>query len=574
MKRLFRLAAAWVSLVVLASGCAGASPAAPAAPSGGGNTPAPATSVRRLTAAVQGDPKTLSQSVNASGAGSVPGVDAIEHMLNVGLVIFDATGKLQPRLAEAVPSTDNGLWTVAADGSMQLTWKIREGATWHDGTPVTSEDVLFTAKVDGDRDTPALRESSYPASFATSARIEAPDSRTVVVRWSRPYIQADEMFRVLLPKHLLEGPYTDDKANMLNLPYWTDGFVGTGPFKLTEFVRGSQLVTRAFDGYVMGRPKIDEVTVKFIPDSNTLLADILAGQIDVTLGRTLSLDQGLQVRNRWSDGKVDIVDQTWVALFPQFIDPNPAILADVQFRRALMNAVDRQALVDQLMAGASAVADGYISPKDPAYSAIAPGIVRYPYDPARAAQIIQSLGYTKGADGFFRSAAGDKLSVEIRAGSSLDIQTKSMLSTADYWQRTGIGVDQVTVPPQQASDRKYRATRPGFEIVRQPNDVNAVTRVRSSDSPLPENDYTGANRSRYQSAELEGLIDRYQATIPLPDRLSVLQQIVHHMTDQVVWMGLFYDVEPTMISNRVQNVTARKESSSQAWNAQDWTVTG
>src|SRR4030095_14283228 len=91
-----------------------------------------------------------------------------------------------PQLAEAVPTTENGLWRVLPDGRMETTWKLRPGATWHDGTPFTSDDLLFTSTVVRDRELVIFRDRSFP--FIEG--IEAPDPQTITVRWTKPELPA------------------------------------------------------------------------------------------------------------------------------------------------------------------------------------------------------------------------------------------------------------------------------------------------------------------------------------------------------------------------------------------------
>src|SRR5256885_464581 len=112
-------------------------PAAPAAP-------------KRITVGVQSDFNAVATRVVRSGSASRPGVTEVEALVHAGLSQTDQTGALQGELAEDVPSTANGLWKVFPDGRMETTWRIREGAVWQDGTPFTSEDLLFTAAVGRD----------------------------------------------------------------------------------------------------------------------------------------------------------------------------------------------------------------------------------------------------------------------------------------------------------------------------------------------------------------------------------------------------------------------------------------
>lgn len=237
-------------------------------------------------AAIQGDPHTLYQKMNPSSR--IPGIENLELLVNAGLARGDDLETLRPQLAEGVPSLSNGLWKVFPDGRMETTWKIRAGAEWHDGTPFTVDDLLFTASVVQDRELEVLIDRSYQA----IDRVEAADSRTVTVKWKRPYIQADEMFTpnraMPIPKHILARSYAEEKERFLEQPFWTEEFIGTGPFKLRQFIRGSHLVVEANDRYVLGRPKIDEIVVKFIPDQNTLIANVLAGAVDLTMSRGFS----------------------------------------------------------------------------------------------------------------------------------------------------------------------------------------------------------------------------------------------------------------------------------------------
>ncbi len=529
------------------------------------------SSAKRVVVAIMGEPTTLSQKLNSAGAGSIPGADAAEQLVSAGLSLVDGSGTLRPQLAESVPSIENGLWTVSPDGRMQTTWRTRSGAQWHDGTPFTSADLMFTARVAQDRDLAAFRDIA----FDSIDSIEAPDARTIVVQWRRPFIDADTLFTTVraipLPEHLLGAAYSTAKDTFTEVPYWSQDFVGTGPFKLRQWVQGSYMITDANEQYALGRPKLDTIEVRFISDANTLATSVLAGGVQLTMGRNLSLETAIQTRDRWPDGKLDVGLKSWIALFPQFLNPSPAALGDVRLRRALLHGTDRQELANSLQAGLTPVADNLLAPGSPEYAAVERNIVRYAYDPRRASQLMSELGYQAGSDGMLHDASGQRVSIEIRTIAGDDIIEKMTFAVANDWQRLGLGVEPLPIPIQRVRDREWRSIFPGFELLRQPNDPAAVTRGHSSETPLPENNFTGVNRSRYRNADWDGLLDTYVATIPRAERMDVLGQIVHHMTDQLVWMGLFYNVEATMVANRLANAGSNNTgSSTQAWNAAEW----
>lgn len=568
MRTLKRLGLLGVALGVLLAGCATSTSTSP---SDSGAAPRPART-KRITAALLGEPAIPSDQYNP-GRGT-PGLEDLEELLNVALAHADVQGQLHPVLAEAVPTTENGLWKVFPDGRMELTWKIRPNAQWHDGAPFTAADIVFTAQVSQDRDLPIRVNPVWRSVEA----VEAQDPHTVVIKWKRPFFLADHLmttsfeYRTLpLPKHLLEALFNANKEGFQSLPYWTETFVGTGAYKLKEWVTGSHASLVANDNYLLGRPKIDEIVMKFIPDPNTMVANILAGEVDVLVGRGLSLDQALTIRDRWSEGRVDISLPSWTLMWVQHLTPNPPVVADLRFKRALMHALDRQALADAIMRGVSEVAHSTVHSSRPYYKAIEESVVRYEYDPSRAARMIQDLGYRKAPGGMFRDAGNQPLSVEVQAGAGLDIHEKLLFSIADYWQRVGVGVEPLLVPRQLDSDREFTNTFPGYKVQRQATEPDRLLRLHSSQMPLPETRFTGNNRSRYSNPQWDALLDRFAATVPKQEQLQVLAQIVHHMTDQLVNLPVFYDIQAAPISKRLTEATViQGHVASMAWNVHLW----
>jgi peptide/nickel transport system substrate-binding protein len=530
---------------------------------------------KRITAVIMGEPPTLSTKINtATSGGVVPGADAMEEMVSAGASRLDHQGTLRPQLAEAVPTLENGLWRLFPDGRMETTWRLVPNLRWHDGTPLTSADFLFAARLTMDRDLPVF------AHFGANAveDVQAPDAQTVVVTWREPYIQADTMFTSVfppfalpVPAHLLERQYAEDKAGFTQLPFWNEGFVGAGPYRVREWVKGSHLHLAANEHYVLGKPRVDEVEVKFIPDHSTLVANVLAGAAELTLGRSVSLEQALHVRDQWRDGKMELKFNNWIVVYPQFINPSPAVVADVRFRRAMLHAIDREQMAETLQAGMVPVAHSWVNPSAPEYRAIERSIVRYDYDPRRSASLLEELGYARSGDSY-RDRSGERLSVELRTTADNELHSRVIFPIVDYWQRLGVGVEPNLIPVQRQRDREYRANSPAFEMLQQGNDLGSLVTHHSREIPLPDNNFVGRSKHRYRNAEFDSLIDRHFATIPTAERMDVLAQLMHHITDQLVIMGIFYNVAPTLMSNRLVNVTPGGERSTQAWNAHEWDV--
>lgn len=478
--------------VVLLCGLATAVGCTPAGTPVASDTSRPVASgpPKKITTAIIGSPTVLGYKSNWVPDSS-SGDASLGELVHAGLSTHDPQGNLIPQLGEAVPSLDNGLWKLFPDGRMETTWKIRTGARWHDGTPLTAGDAAFTVELALDQELGVLRD----AQFALVESLETPDPQTITVRWKTLRNDVDTMFTRNfswpLPRHILEQGYREDRANFLHHPYWSsDELIGLGPYKVQEWVRDSHIVLAANSDYVPGRPKIDVIEVRFIGNENALAVAILAGNIDLAMGTGLSLDSALDLRDRWPQGRMETALRDWIVIWPQFAVPNPPVVASLQFRRALMHAVDRQALVDTLMARLVPVADSYVPPTAPEYPAVESSIVRYRYDPARAASMIESLGYRRGPDGGFRDTNGQRLAVELRTASGDGLREKAVLAAADYWTQAGVGVDSFAVPTQRVRDREYMANFPGFDLVRASNELIAgLGRYPSTRIPRAENNW-------------------------------------------------------------------------------------
>jgi ABC-type transport system substrate-binding protein len=235
----------------------------------------------------------------------------------------------------------------------------------------------------------------------------------------------------------------------------------------------------------------------------------------------VSIEQGVQVKDQWPDGKIVPSITGWTMIYPQLRASNPAALLDPDFRRALIMSIDREQLAETLAAGLAPVAHSIISPDDAAYAAVESSIVRWPYDVRRAAQLIEGMGFSKGQDGN---------------------------------------------PVQRLQDNEYRATYPGLELVNQPHGTEGIVNLLdSSAAPLPERNYRAPNKSRnrgqYVNLTYDALMERYLTTVPTAERMQMLGQILH----QQLVMGLYYGVDAIMMANRLEQVPPGS-----GWNAHQW----
>jgi peptide/nickel transport system substrate-binding protein len=562
--------AAWFSVAFATTfivACAG--PRAAESPAGAGATES--APKKRLVAAVHGDPVGLHQLLTQRvGSGRVPGLTEIHQLVNSAPNYLDDQDVLQPHLADAVPTVENRLWKLLPEGRMETTWRLKPDLSWHDGVPFTADDLVFSIKVNRDREL----EIVPLAALSLIDSVEAPDPSTIVVTWREPFIEADSIFSpgLVMPmaRHVLEPTYVQDKSSLLTHPYWTTGFIGTGPYRMAEWVPSSHVTLTANEHYVFGRPRIDEIEVRFFTDLNTIIANLRAGSVEMLIGKNLPVEEALALREGAKNLNVVLAERLGgvVPMYTQHINTDPPIILNPEFRRALLRGINRQEMNETINYGIGPIAHAWLQPDRVEYRAVENRIVKYEYDPRQAADAMEGLGYTRGADGALRDPAGQRVHIEIRTTDQERIHAPSVLSVADYWKRLGIDVETNSVPTQRIADRAYRATFPAFELVTGGQSLSPTDflRWRGTATPLPETQFQGANRTRYSNPAFDALIDRYVSTIPMSDRMTALGDFLHFQTDQLLILPLIYNATGNVLgTDRVKNVT-----SSKVWNAHLW----
>jgi peptide/nickel transport system substrate-binding protein len=556
-------------VIVLGLGIAAGAPPRPAgAPDGQAPAAQERSSPKRLVAAAP-------FAINFHPNDTSPGVPDVRTMVHPGVSVADDTGGQRAILVDAVPSLENGLWKLLPDGRMETTFKVRPNARWHDDTPFTSADLVFTAQLSQDRTLAGFSQTVWNSVEA----VTAPDAQTAVVTWRRPFVQAHQLFSMTwatpVPKHLVEPTYLQDKSLLADLPLWTTEFVGAGPYKLREYVPGQTVFLEAFAQYPLGRPKVDEIEIRYIPDPNVIITNAIAGAVDFTLGQRIPLDTALEVKEQWKDGTFtfEFADHRAFQMFPQFLNPTPAIVGDVRFRKAAIHALNRQEIVDTLAGGKSFIMHTYMAPNQPEYRDVEARVPKYEYDPRRSVQLIEELGYRRGSDEVFRDATGQRLEVEFMGAAAV---TKILPVLASYMQRVGVAAYTTDVPPQRQEEWSYRAPFSAFQVLNPFVDVLGLPTLHSSRTRLAENNWAiggGANWSRHRNPEFDTLIERFQAAIPIPERHQALSEILNYLAENVVIIGLYYNPVPYAISNRVVNIPMNRGSNSSiAWNIHEWDV--
>jgi len=316
-------------------------------------------------------PRHLNGAVQSGYATAVPGTQ-----LNASPLLFDDEFNPQPYLAES--------WEVAEDG-LSVTLNLVEGAVFHDGVPITSEDVAFSMIT-------ARDNHPFKPMFAPVTEVETPDPLTAIVRLSQPHpailLAMSPGLLPIIPKHIF-----DDGQDIATHPRNTEDFVGSGPFRLTEYEAGSIIRMEKFeDFFIPERPYLDEIIIEITPDPNSIVLGLENGttHVSASMGSAANI---LRLQDNpdvivTAQGHEAIGQVTWL----EFNVEDP-VLSDERVRQAIGYAVDRDFLADVIQQGTQFPQATGIVEASPFYN---DDVEKYDVDLDAARALLAEAGYADG----------------------------------------------------------------------------------------------------------------------------------------------------------------------------------
>jgi peptide/nickel transport system substrate-binding protein len=327
-------------------------------------------------------------------------------------------------------------WTIDADGRT-YTFYLNQNAIWHDGTTLTASDVVFSMDAQSNDAT----GSSYTASFQSAVEsYEAVDDHTVKVVASDVFAQVafhGNSYVPIVARHVWEGvPFENWASDPGSTGEDLSRVVGTGPFTITEYnPSGNRMVLTRFDNYWDGPAVIDEFVFSAAQDEIALTEQLRAGDVDFVENvqpsdvEDLRADESLEVR----------VFPTYdFSCYGTNLDPEKSTLfLDVNVRKAMLIALDRQSVVDNILLGYGSVAHG----SQPELSiAFAPDRVttKYNYDPELARQMLADAGWTdQDGDGIVEND-GTPFAFELMYNTGSPVADQTVAAFQEMWREVGI----------------------------------------------------------------------------------------------------------------------------------------
>jgi peptide/nickel transport system substrate-binding protein len=504
-----------------------------------------------------------------------------EHvsMVDAGLVTQNpVTLERVAVLAEELPSVKKGTWKIDTQKKTMITvYKLRPGLTWHDGKPYTSKDFEFGWQIAKHPEFP-MPDRLVPDLIS---KIETPDDRTIVIHWNDLYNEAYAIQYThvrAFPRHLLQEAFSaGDMKAFANLPYWNKNFVGAGPYRVVEWDAGTRMELEAFKDFTLGRPKIDRVTYKTVEDTNTNLAAVLAGEVDLCMRSTISFDGAMILREQWEKpgkGKIHISPASWSWL--NLSRDNPW-LSDVKVRRALLHAIDREAMVQNLFKGEKIVSHLPLSRVRKSYKKALATATLYKYDPETAKKLFAEAGWKPGSDGVLVNAKGERMEFEFRVTAERRDHEQAQAIIADYWKKVGVRTNIKNLPNRLLNAAENRNRWPGGFIGTHNVTVEEwQERFHTKNIPTAENKFAPENVSGWNDPRKDAILDELNSIVT-PARSEQLQlEFLKMFTDALPHVPLYYSPEVLVAKKGLSGITPRQESGGQnssSWNMYQWDKT-
>jgi peptide/nickel transport system substrate-binding protein len=517
-------ALALVALAALAAGCS-------SDVEGGGDKPAP-------TAAVEpafGD--TLIEASIADISGLIPNITsdgashAIGNLLYSGLVKFDKDMNVVGDLAES--------WEFSKD-CLDLTFRLRKNAKWHDGARVTAGDVLFTYETMIHPKTP----TAYREDFESVKGVKVVDPYTIRVTYKHVYAKALQSWEMwMLPKHLL-APYVPD-GRLREAPQNRNP-VGSGPYRFQEWRTGEKVVVTASPDFYDGAPYISRIVYRVIPSQATIFLELKAEGVD-----SASLTAVQYQRQTDHDGfrrafnKYRYPSNTYTYFGFNLRDPR---FADRRVRQAFAHAIDKEAIIQGVRLGLAREATGPFKPDTWPYN---PHVRRYPHDLARARALLAEAGWTDSNGDGILDRNGKPFRFEILTNQGNDERKKIAELIQASLKGVGVAteiriVEWATFLKEHIEKRRFDTIILGWGIGPDPDQYEIWHSSKTAPNDL--------NHIAYANVEVDWLLEQGRKYCEQKDRVKHYHRLQEVLAEDQPLVFLYFPDALPVVASRVHGI--------------------
>ncbi|MBI2865116.1 MAG: hypothetical protein HYX94_11200 [Chloroflexi bacterium] len=455
--------------------------------------------------------------------------------------MFDGLFAVNDRL-EMVPELAEG-YDVSPDGLI-WTFRLRKSVRFHDGEELTAEDVKFTYDT-------IMRDKNArvaKADYANVKAIEAADKYAVRFTFSEKSAAfPSKLYVGIVPKHLLA-------EQDLSTAEFNRRPVGSGPFAFEEWLPSQKVSIRANEDYFKGRPKLERIVWKLLPDGNAQNAQFVSGEIDGGSPELQLVDQLRQA------GRFAVYDWPGGISYIGLQNENP-LFQDKRVRQAMNYGLDKQAIVAKIMSGTVSLATSSLTPNSWAFN---PNVSSYPYDKEKAKKLLADAGWKPGADGLL-TKGGQRFKFSLLTNKGSKQRDLVALFARQQWSQLGMEVD-VQFMELNAFINE-RVLKSSFEAVFLSGalgiDPELLSRSYHSKS-MP----TGHNFLHYSNSEVDKLLTEGRVNLDQTARKQIYFKVQEIIGDDSPQIPLYYQKSYIAIKSSLEGL--RPNPWNLFWNVEEW----
>lgn len=468
----------------------------------------------------------------------------VGYLAYARMLTVDAnTGNLMPDLATAVPKVD----------SDQVSYKVtlKDNIKWSDGQPITADDVVYTFQLMYDPQYKAVTSRYRSQLEQHLASVTAVDQKTVVFKTKGPYAPFIISFInfAILPKHVWSTlqPAAINSSPMNQVPT-----VVSGAMIPVKWDKGTQYQMKRNDLYYKGKTYLDSYYFKVVADAVQVANQLKTGEIDVGSPDLSQWDSLANVQNLDRRSYVAPSFDYYIQNLDPAKTPKAAIFGDPQVRKALLTALDRKAVAQRVYFGLAAPADSSVSGAQWVHTTPK---TQYPFNLAKANQMLDAAGWTKGADGI-RAKNGVRMEWELRTNTGNKVRETLITVLADQWKQIGANVttNPVQFPQlvtQLSQTREFEMILLGISEGLDPDTTQLWSSKSIGGGAL--------NGAAYKNPKVDDLLDQAVVTLDREKRKGLYQQLQEILMEDLPAPLITYPKAVWGISKRVKN-----------WNVGPW----
>lgn len=492
------------------------------------------------------------------------------------ITVYDPDWKQICLLCTELPTYENGRAKdeKTADGKdgIAVTYTLLPEAVWGDGTPITVKDVLFTWQA-GRHQLSGFGNSTL---YERITAIDTADDKTFTLHVNKRTCDFAGIADLhLLPAHIEEANFADPAEYRKRSAYETDTTnpaLWYGPYRVSEVASGSHIVLDRNPKWWGKKPAFDRIIVKAIENTAAMTASLLSGDIDYIAGELgLTVDQALAFEKRASD-KFDFVYKS--GLIYEHIDVNldNPVLADKRVRRALLHAIDREAINKQLFAGHQPVAHGQTNPLDTVYDPDAP---TYGYNPKQAKALLDDAGWSEIRQGVRHNADGERLQLELMT--TAGNKSRELVQQVIQSQLKQIGIDlRLRNEParvffgETVSKRKF-PDMIMYAWISSPQNIPRTT-LYSNQVPTADNGWSGQNYPGFRSKIMDKVLDDIEVVCEDKPNRQLWRDMQRIYAEELPALPLYFRANPYIMPKWLKGVTPTgHQFTSPLW-IENWTA--